>query len=43
MIAPRPKNTSLKNDLAKKLLKTSPIDLLTWINQNRPEIERYLK
>ena len=42
-VAIRPKNTSLKNNLAKRLLKTSIIDLETWLTQNKSEIWKYLK
>ena len=42
-LAPRPKNTWLKNDVAKKLLKTPILDLSSWIDRNRSEINRYLK
>ena len=41
--APRPKNTSLSNELAKKLLKTQIPDLSTWIDSNRTQIDKYLK
>ncbi len=43
MIAPRPRNTSLKNDLAKKLLKTPIMSLTDWLEINRSEISKYLK
>lgn len=39
----RPKNTSLKNDLAKRLVKTPILDLSTWMNNNRIDIDTYLK
>lgn len=40
---PRPKNTSLRNDLAKKLLRTQVLDLSMWIQQNQSDINKYLK
>jgi dTDP-4-dehydrorhamnose reductase len=41
--APRPKNTSLSNELAKKLIKTQIPDLSTWIDHNKVQIDKYLK
>jgi|SaaInlStandDraft_2_1057019.scaffolds.fasta_scaffold12634_3 dTDP-4-dehydrorhamnose reductase len=43
MIAKRPKNTSLDNSLAKKLLKNSPVKLSDWLHTNREIISKYLK
>lgn len=41
--APRPKNTSLANNLAKKLVKTQALDLSDWMDKNREQIDTYLK
>ena len=43
LIAQRPKNTSLNNALASKLLKNSPIELSQWLNNNQTTIAKYLK
>ena len=41
--ARRPLNTSLRNDLSKKLLKTEDMGLYDWLVQNSEEILKYLK
>lgn len=41
--APRPKNTSLSNELVRKLIKAQIPDLPTWIDHNRVQIDKYLK
>jgi len=42
LIAPRPKNTSLKNQMQKKILSTPIIDLQDWLEQNKKQLMTYL-
>ena len=40
--SPRPKNTSLNNQIAKKLLKT-PISIDKWIEENKEELRSLIR